>query len=48
MVSAGLDRFRPFLVLVSMGRLNVGLDLMHSFLCKDLLHISFCTKFHSF
>ena len=39
-----LDRFRPFLVLVSTERLNVGIDLMCSFLCKTLLHIGFCTK----
>ena len=43
-----LDRFRPFHVLVSTERLNVGIDLMCSFLCKDLLHISFCTKLQSF
>ena len=43
-----LDRFRSFLVLVSKERLNVGIDLMCTFLCKDLLHISFCTKRQSF
>ena len=32
-----LDRFRPFLVLVSTERLNVGIDLMCSFLFEDLL-----------
>ena len=39
-----LDPFRSFLVLVSTKGLNVGIDLMCSFLCKPLLHIGFCTK----
>ena len=31
-----LDRFRPFLILLSTKGLNVGIDLMCSFLCKNL------------
>ena len=40
--------FRPSLVLVSRKRLNVGLDLMCSFLCKNLLHIAFVQNFNRF
>ena len=45
MVSA--DCFRPFFALVSTKGLNVGIDLMYSFLCKTLPHIGFCTNFGS-
>ena len=38
--------FRPSLVLVSTERLNAGLDLMYSSLCKNLRHISFCKKLY--
>ena len=48
MVSVVLDCSRSFLVVVSTERLYVGLDMMCSFTCKDLLHISFCTKLQSF
>ena len=39
-----LDCFRSFLLLVITERLNVRIDLMCSFLRKNLLHIGFSTK----
>ena len=37
-----LGGFRSFLVLLNTEHLNVGLDLMCSFLGRNLFHISFC------
>ena len=37
-----LGGFKSFLVLLSTEHLNVGLDLMCSFLCRNLFRIRFC------
>ena len=43
-----LDRFRPFLVLVSTERLNVGIDLMCSFFVKLFFVLGSVQNFNHF
>ena len=48
MVQLILDRFRPFLVLVSTERLNVAIDLMCSFFVKPYFILAFAQNFNHF